>query len=64
MISRFLGMILIALAVVFSTGCAGDPQQQSSTPQTDPNATSIPWNRPLEGEGQGPLSGMMPGQSR
>jgi hypothetical protein len=63
MMSRILGFFLVAVAVVLSTGCAGDPQQQN-TPQTDPNTTSIPWNRPLEGEGQGPLSGMMPGQSR
>ena len=64
MMSRILGVFLIAVAVVLCTGCASDPSQQSSAPQTDPNASSIPWNRPLEGEGQGPLSGMMPGQSR
>jgi hypothetical protein len=46
--SRVLAVALLLLGAV---GCA------SNDPQQNPNASSIPWNRPQSWEGQGMLGG-------
>ena len=46
-----------ALLILAGAGCASTDDQQ----QQNPNASTIPWNRPEKWEGQGPMGGMMPG---
>ena len=61
--SRILGFIRAAAAVVLSTACASD-QPPDANQTSDQHVSTIPWNRPESWEGQGPMSNMMPGNSR
>ena len=52
---RIFGIVLAVAAMAVMTACAGDK------PADPNNVSTIPWNRPEQWEGQGPMGGMMPG---
>jgi hypothetical protein len=43
-----------ALLILCAGGCASSDDQQ----QANPNASTIPWNRPQSWEGQGMMGGL------
>ncbi len=52
------GMLLVLMAA----GCAStSDEQQQEQAQQNPNASSIPWNRPQSWENQGMLGGFNTG---
>jgi hypothetical protein len=52
-VTRLLALTLLTLA---AAGCGTTDDQQQN-----PNASSIPWNRPQSWEGQGALGGFTQG---
>jgi hypothetical protein len=49
-------VLAAALMLLCAAGCASDDSQQQN-----PNASTIPWDRPQPWEGQGMLGGFNPG---
>jgi len=54
MFARILSLILLAATAVILSGCAS-----TSDTSADDRVSNIPWNRPEQWEGQGPMGGMM-----
>jgi hypothetical protein len=51
-------LLAAALLMLCAGGCASsDSQPQQQAQDQNPNASSIPWNRPESWEGQGMLGG-------
>jgi len=48
-------VLAAAVLIVCAGGCANSDEQAQQ--QQNPNASSIPWNRPQSWEGQGMLGG-------
>ena len=52
---RKLALLFIVAGLSAISGCATQEQDDSE------KVSTIPWNRPEQWEGQGPMGGMMPG---
>jgi hypothetical protein len=52
-------VLAAALLILCAAGCSTDQSQQQQ--QSNPEASSIPWNRPQSWEGQGMLGGFNQG---
>jgi PBP1b-binding outer membrane lipoprotein LpoB len=53
-------VLAAALLILCAGGCASSDDQQQQQ-QQNPNASTIPWNRPQSWESQGMLGGMNQG---
>jgi hypothetical protein len=51
---RILALLFLTAATLGLSGCASSEDDDSST-----RVSTIPWNRPEQWEGQGPLGSMM-----
>jgi len=56
--NTFTRLLAVVFLILCAAGCSSTDEQQQ---QENPNASSIPWNRPQTWEGQGMLGGFNQG---
>jgi len=49
--------VVASMTAFFLTSCAGEPEKKPAGPTSE--TSSIPWNKPVPGQGQGQF-GMLP----
>ena len=55
---KHLLLLLIVTVTPFYTGCNQGETERKAVPPTS-NAGTMPWNRPMPGEGSGQFGGML-----